>query len=629
MNLAPLTDPALVVSAIAQALDVKEHGGQSLLASVQAYVRKRAVLLVLDNFEQVLAAGLMVAELLQAGERLTVLVTSRTPLHLRGEREVVVEPLAVPRPPPPPLDVLSQYAAVQLFIARAQSVKPDFQVTTANAPAVAEICARLDGLPLAIELAAARVKILPPEMLLQRLDSRLRILTGGARDLPARQRTLRATIDWSYQLLTPPEQTLLARLAVFVGGWTLEAVETVCHGAHDLDIDVLDNLQVLIERNLVRQAALIEGEPRFIMLETIREYALERLAASGEAELIRQRHDAFFLNLVAVAERSFSHRQGWAQRFEAEHHNLHEVLRRALEREDGETVLKLGSSLMWYWIYRGHLDEGRRWLIAGLKVGDSALPMTRAKALGGVAGLAWRQGDYAYATDFLTQALLHFRELGDTESSAWILCNLGKVALDQGDPRRATSFIEESLTLFRELSHEYGTAWSLMALAEVALAQGDQIQATGLFEASLALFRKLSDQQGCAHVCAHLGEMAIVQGQHDQGQARLEESLALFLQLGFTFNIPFILADMASVAMARHDPHRGARLWGAAEALRDTLAIPVPPGRLDRYNLLLAALRGALSGTTFAALCAEGSSMSLQQVAAYAIGRTDGSSSVA
>ena len=281
VDLAPISDPALVLSTIARTLEVKEMPGTALLVSVQAYLRAKQLLLLLDNFEQVLAAGLVVADLLSAAPRLKVLVTSRAPLRLRGEREYSVEPLAVPEDAEGAPEHLSQYDAVRLFIERAQAVKHNFQVTNANAPAVAEICARLDGLPLAIELAAAWVKLLPPDALLQRLSSRLRVLTGGARDLPIRQQTIHNAIAWSHQLLHPAEQRLFSRLAVFVGGWTLEAAETVC-GPDGLD--VLAGLQSLVEQSLIRQADGVDGEPRFMMLKIIHEYAWEQLQASGEAE---------------------------------------------------------------------------------------------------------------------------------------------------------------------------------------------------------------------------------------------------------------------------------------------------------------------------------------------------------
>jgi predicted ATPase/class 3 adenylate cyclase len=331
VNLAPISDPNLVATAIAQTLGVREQSGRSVLDSLQVYLRDRQMLLVLDNFEQVLQAAPDIAALLAAAPGVKILVTSRAVLKVRGEKEIAVVPLALPDPTQlPPLARLTQYAAVALFIERALDVQPDFAVTNENAPAVAEICARLDGLPLAIELAAARIKLFAPAALLSRLERRLPLLTGGPRDLPARQQTLRNTIDWSYHLLNAGEQTLFRRLGVFVGGWTLEAAAAVCNAEGDLSLAVLDGLAALVDQSLLRQEAATDGEPRFVMLELIREYALERLEQSGEADLVRRQHAGFFLEWAEKFE-GFFHTQ-WAleERLETDHDNFRAALTWAL-----------------------------------------------------------------------------------------------------------------------------------------------------------------------------------------------------------------------------------------------------------------------------------------------------------
>jgi predicted ATPase len=364
VNLAPLSDPTFVVSTIAQTLAVEETAGQPLLDLLQVSLREKQLLLLLDNFEQVVSATVQVAEMLAACPRLKVIVTSRAALHVRGEQEFAVPPLNVPDPNHlPDLVALSQYEAVVLFIQRAQAIKPEFELTSANARAVVEICARLDGLPLAIELAAARIKLLPPQALLARLSQRLAVLTSGAQDVPERQQTLRETIDWSYDLLEEDEKRLFRRLSVFVGGCTIEAAEAVCNANRDLEEDVLDVVTRLVDKNLLRQAAESDGEPRLLMLETIREYGLERLKASGEAESLRWRHASFFLAMAEETELKLrsTEQSTWRRRLEAEHDNLRAVLRWTLERQEAEIGLRLAGALLIFWRYCNHPREGRSW----------------------------------------------------------------------------------------------------------------------------------------------------------------------------------------------------------------------------------------------------------------------------
>jgi len=363
VNLAPLSDPTLVVSTIAQTLDLKETGEQPLLDRLKGYLRDKQILVLLDNFEQVVSAALQVADLLAASPKLKVIVTSREVLHVRGEQEFPVPPMAVPDPAHlPDMVALAQYEALALFIQRAQAVKPDFQVTPANARDIAEICVQLDGLPLAIELAAARIKLLPPKALLARLSERLAVLTSGPHDAPARQQTLRNTIAWSYNLLEAQEQRLFRRLSVFVGGCTLEAIETVCF-AHETSIptmSMLDSVASLIDKSILQQAEQESEQPHLVMLETIREYGLEALTASGEMEFIRQAHALYYVTLAEKAEPELGGQQQaeWLERLEREHENLRAAMQWSLEAgEDGhsrEMALQLGGALRRFWIVHGH-----------------------------------------------------------------------------------------------------------------------------------------------------------------------------------------------------------------------------------------------------------------------------------
>jgi predicted ATPase len=410
-SLASISDSTLVVSAVAQALGLRETGERPLLEQLETHLRDKQLLVFLDTFEHVVAAAPDLVALLAAGPELKLLVTSRVVLRLSGEQEYVVPPLALPdNTQLTDPELLARSPAVALFMQRAAAIQPDFQLTKANAAAIAEICARLDGLPLAIELAAARVKLLPPAALLARLGRRLQILTGGPRDLPARQQTLRDTLDWSYRLLSADEQRLLRCLAVFSGGCTVDAAEATYPSVGDSShgvvakqevrpLDVLDGMAALIDSSFVRQAELDGTEPRLVMLETIHEYGLERLAASGELEVVARQHAAYFLALAEEAEpKLMSAEQGrWLNRLERERDNLRAALRWALERGEMETALRLSGALGRYWFKHGYLSEGRRWLDEGLSGKSAVAPSARAKALTSAGLLAHYQGDLSRA----------------------------------------------------------------------------------------------------------------------------------------------------------------------------------------------------------------------------------------
>jgi predicted ATPase len=581
VSLAALSDATLVAASIAQAVEVKEVGGQALAATLQEALQDQQLLLLLDNFEQVLAAAPLVAELLAGCLQLKVLATSRAPLRVQGEQEFAVLPLALPAPTPlPDPEALAQVAAVALFLQRAQDIKPNFALSAQNAGAVVEICRRLDGLPLALELAAARVRLFPPPALLARLSSRLTLLVGGPRDVPARQQTLRATLDWSYSLLTAAERTLFARLAVFVGGRTLEAIEAVCNPQGDLD--VLEGMESLVEKNLLRQEEGVGGEPRLVMLETIHEYARERLEASGEAEEVRRRHAEYFVALAeAAAPELTGPQQGaWLQRLEAEHDNLRAALAWSRQQAAWEVGLRLGGALWRFWFMHGHLSEGRRWLEAVLGGRGAAPAPARATALNGAGMLAYHQGDYGRATALYEEALALKRELGDKGGIAVLLNNLGEVAYAQGDYGRATVLYEESLALRRELSDKGGIALSLRNLGNVAYEQGD----------------------------------------YGRARALHEESLALCREIGNKYNAAYCLEGLAAVVCAQGQPERGARLLGAAAALRAGIGTPLPPSERAAQERTVATARAALGEDAFAAAWAKGQTMPLEQAIAYALG---------
>jgi predicted ATPase len=572
--LAPISDPGLVVLTIAQALGVKEIGSQPLLETLKDYLREKQVLLLLDNFEQVLDAAPLVAELLAACPKLKALVTSREMLHLYGEHDFPVPPLALPdRAQLPPLDQLTQYEAVRLFIERAQAIKPDFQVTNANANAVAEICARLDGLPLAIELAAAWVRLFSPQGLLARLQHRLALLTGGARDLPARHQTIRGAIDWSYNLLSAAEQALFARLGVFVGGCTLEAASAVCNATNDLPMDVTDGIASLLDKSLLRLEAGADGEPRFMVLETIREYALERLEQSGEIEVVRRQHAFYFLALAEQAELQLRGAQEGAlcRQLESEHDNLRAALRWYEERGDSAQLAHLGAALWWFWLVRGHWSEGRGWLEQAL-ARDNVLPAAlRAKTLLGAGWLTAGNSDFTPARALLEESLGLFRELRDVQGIADALNGLAIVAYGQSDYTKQRAYLDESLALCRELGDKPRIAKVLDRLGVLTFIQGDLAAARALKEESLTLYRELGMQGGVASALDDLGLIALVQGDYAGATSLIDESVALYREVGDPYGTSSALNDLGQAAYVQGDYPRAAALWAESLTLRREL----------------------------------------------------------
>jgi predicted ATPase/DNA-binding CsgD family transcriptional regulator len=623
VDLAPISDPQLVPSTVAQVLGAREAGGQPLVETLKNHLCGKSLLLLLDNFEQIIEAAPLVGELLSASPGLNALVTSREPLHVYGEQEYPVPPLALPDlDRVDTLRALSQYEAVELFTHRARAVRPDFTITDEDGPAIAEICVRLDGLPLAIELAAARSKLLSPEMMRRRLESRLGTLTGGARDLPARLRTLRGAIDWSYDLLDADEKTLFARLAVFQGGRTVEAVEGVC--GHGLAIDAIDGLESLLHKSLLREGEGLDGEPRFLFLETIHEYARERLEESGEAETVQKRHADYF---VALAERAAPELHGarqdnWSARLRVEHGNLRTALAWSLGGGDAELGLRLVGALREFWFSGGHIAEGLRWTERALESAGDAPPDLRASALNAAGLLAFAHGDYERGTLLHREALVLSREVDDRLNSAWALVFLGGqlTGYPDADYEVGIALCEEGLALFRELDLKPAIARALNVLGELARLDGDYERAQEVYEEGLAIARETGDRHREAMMLGNLGYVAYHQGDYERAEALAMEALNLLWERRLEYHVPMGMVMLAGPVGAQGQPGRAARLLGAAEALLEAMGVGLQPAdqlEADRY---VAAVRKQLDGAAFEAARAEGRAMSLEEAVAYALG---------
>ena len=623
VNLAPITNPELIATTIADVLGVREAAGQILRETLQQYLRSRRVLLVLDNFEQILDGAPLIADLLQGAPTLKVLVTSRAVLHVSGEHEFAVPPLTLPdRRHPPPMDVLTQYDAVRLFIARAQAVKADFQVTNDNAPAVAEICHRLDGLPLAIELAAARIRILSPQAMLPRVASRLTLLTGGARELPARQQTLRNTIDWSYSLLTAGEQALLRRLAVFVGGRTLEAIEAVCTIAGDRELDALTGVASLVDKSLLQQEESGAGEARFWMLETIWEYALEQLAASGELMTLRQQHTQYYVELAEQAVRHLEDAdQGiWAQRLETEYDNLRAVLSWSSASGGDVTVGMRLVGLLWhFWEMRSHFAEGRAWAERMLAVTGDGQAALRADVLTAAGTMAWSQGDFARAAAYHEQALQLYRDRDNKPGIAFALNNLAMQLREQGGQERALALCQESLVLYRALGDRRGTAMLLHNLGDLVQEQGDHTRAEQLFQESVALEQALGDNWLVARTTTNLGYLALAQGRPATAATAFTEALATSQQLEDKLGLAQVLMGFGQLASRQGQPERSVRLFAAADALLHAAGARLVGGGTAEINHDIDAARIQLDKAAWEAAWAAGQTMPLEDVIACAL----------
>jgi predicted ATPase/transcriptional regulator with XRE-family HTH domain len=575
VSLAPVRHADLVASTIAHTLGVEETGAEPLADTLAAFLRPKHILLVMDNFEHVLDAAPLISHLLHAAPALRVLATSREMLHVYGEHAFPVLPLALPDAAHlADLLSLQQYEAVRLFIERAQAVQPSFQVTNENAPAVAEICHRLDGLPLAIELAAARIRLLPPQALLARLEKRLPLLVGGARDLPQRQQTLRSAIDWSYNLLPVGEQMLFRRLSVFVGCRTPEAVEAVCTVEGDLPLDVLDGLQSLLDKNLLFQKHEVGGEPSFAMLETIWEYARERLEDSGEASRLRRQHATYYLLLVKQAEAQFfgSNQKLWFDRMEAELNNIRAALAWSQASADGVEIGLQIAGLLWrFWAVRGHGTEGRTWLDGLLSRRHSVPLSARWFALHTAGNLADDQGDFVQAKAFWEECLEACRELGNKRFVGHMLNNLGEIAASQAAYNRAAPFYEEALQIYREVLHTWAIGMVTRNLAEIAHMRGEYDRARELLDESIRLLRERGDTEEVAWSVQELGRVAYDTADIAAATQHFAEAQRLFEEVGSKRGVALVLADIGEVARHEGDSNRAAVLLEQSLALQQEI----------------------------------------------------------
>jgi predicted ATPase/DNA-binding XRE family transcriptional regulator len=698
VELAAIDDPDLVVPAIARALKVREESGRSPAESLAEKLRQDETLLVLDNFEQVVGAGPAISELLKAAPGLKVLATSREVLRLYGEQDFEVPPMEGPSEGEETSspEGLERYEAIGLFVERARAVDRSFDLTPDNAGAVARICSGLDYLPLAIELAAARVKSLSPEEIRARLGSRLNLLSGGPRDLPLRQQTLRGAIEWSYDLLDEAEQTVFRGVSVFVGGFTVASASPGLWGmsasggrsgvgdpisesggpGSNLPVssetpipdprsptpfDLLETLESLVSKSLLRSEQPTNGEPRFRMLETIREYGLERLRESGEEQERRAAHAAYFLGLVEEASEELrGPRQAeWVARLEAAHDNMRAAIQWAVVSGEAETALRLSAGLRWFWYLRNYLSEGRHWLKAALGASPDLRTPARAEALTSLGVLAQLQGDYQEAMRDLGESLAMFRERADRDGAARVLNNMGAVAMERGDREQAEACYTEALGIWREAGSQVLAGAALHNLSILAYARGEHERALELcreclaimesegrlsqagrvlttigeiyrlqgnyeaaaanYERSLAILRELGDIRGTSPVLMNLGHVDHHRGRLDQAEAHIADALDLDVEAGDRGGISLDLAALAGIAASRGQPERAARLFAAADALREALGITYEAPDQVEYDRGLAAARAQLPADSWDALRAEGRAMTMEQAVEYAL----------
>ena len=661
VDLAPIRDAARVGAAIAQALNLHPHGLPSAeLLKLKQFLHDRHALLLLDNFEQVLAAAPLLAELLAAAPQVKAIVTSRAALRLRGEQQIAVEPLALPDPAAP-LETLARAPAVALFVARGREANPSLTLSKANAPAVAEIVTRLDGLPLAIELAAARLRLFAPDALLARLGHHLALLGGGARDLPARQQTIQATIAWSEALLSEPERRLFRRLAVFVGSCTFEAAAAVCEDPQENPGETLaDAATGLIEHSLLRRADQPDGTPRYGMLETIREYALDQLEASGEAAALRHRHAHYYL---ARAEQIPDQDDPlWLGHMGPEYENLRAAFEWAMTpSEEAEIALRIANAMIPFWFDRGLWQNAIETLGRALQH-PSGLGRTPAHAnacceIGQFLGLV---GEYAAAQQHYEVALAINSELGNDWACAWLLGRLGWVARERGDSACARAHYQASLARFRELGHPGGCAWTLVSLAQVAILDEDPARAEALLaechderqkaedkalmdawsfnhaghaaqlrgefaraeqlhRQALALFQTFGEQNaGMPWTYQGLGECALGRGDTSEAARWLGQALRVSHQLNDRASTAWALAGLGAAAALNEEPELAARLWGAAEQLRQAIGCRAAPAARATHDRAMALVRSQLGEAAFAAAWAAGRALSAEQAIAAA-----------
>jgi predicted ATPase/transcriptional regulator with XRE-family HTH domain len=692
VSLAAVREGDLVLPTIASALGLSAPGGVPLATHLHTHLREKRMLLVLDNFEQVVSAAPAVAEAIAACPAVNALVTSRAPLRVRGEHLLAVPPLELPDLDAlPPISELGHYSAIALFVQRARALRPTFALSPATAPAVTAICHRLDGIPLAIELAASRISFLSPPELLVRLEQGLSLDAKGAADLPERQRTLRSAIGWSNTLLDATAQRLFRWVSVFAGGFTLEAAEAlwapcdqspgtpsdprtaaVQASSHGRSLELLAGLEALVDQSMLVSREVGEGETRFGMLETLREYAGELLTASEEASPVRRRHAEYYRQLAEAAQPHLKGQEqaAWLLRLEREHNNLRAALRWACDTCDANEGLRLAVALWWFWQLRGHMAEGRQWLerllaldeAGGELDDDGALPVPRersalrAKALEAAGNLASKQDDYNRAWELLERSLALYREQENRSGIADVLNMLGLTAEEQGDYPRAVELFEESLELrralgvsrgigavlnnlaivayhqadfaravqlyeeavplFRALGDRWATAMSLNNFAEAVRSLQQRDRAMPLFAESLDLFRELGEKRGMGMALNNLGCLAREQGEYGQAHARYLEAIELYRGVGYRLGVIESLEELVFVYCHRGEWELAARLYSMAQAQREEVGAPVPPNERERYEQQRGAMQTTLGEWAFARACAAGQSLSIEQVLA-------------
>ena len=617
VDLSPITDPRLVADRVASALRLRVESMLDVLDVITDHLRDRSALLVLDNFEQVLDGAPTVSHLLRAAPRVRGLVTSRAPLGIAGEREVPVPPLEVPDPESD-ASALRQSEAVTLFLERARAVDPRFEPTDEALATVAEICARLDGLPLAIELAASRIRVLPPAALLEQLQRRLSTLVGGHRDAPERQRTLRAAIDWSYGVLDDRLRTLFRRLSVFAGGFTLDAATEVADPNRELG-DAVELLDALLQHSLVLRDS--DEDVRFRMLETIREFALERLDESAEAVEVRHRHAVHFLGLAENAEPHLTgpEQARWSDALHREHDNLRAAIAWTIDTDRGELALRLGAAMWRFWYGRGHLEEGRRWLDAILALPSTAArSLPRARALTALAGIAYWQSDFGPSDAAYVEALDIVRELGDKQAEVEALFNVAMTKAVMGEPETAMALLEENLRRARGLGDRRGEGWALWGLAAGNMFGGNVERAVGFSDEALRVFEEIgTDTWGLGNALAGRAGLEVMQGEPGKAKERVLYALEAWGDQGNALVIASQLRFLGIAEIQLGRPERAVRLAGAAATLRDKLGGKVPDAFFPFEDPKDSAAE-VLDEETIERLWAEGQSMSVDEALAYA-----------
>jgi predicted ATPase/serine/threonine protein kinase len=661
VNLAPIVDPRLVMAAIASALGLRETGERPLLTTIADHLCSMGrTLLLIDNFEQVTSAAGSIRDLLDACPALTILVTSRVVLHIYGEHEFPVPPLLLPAPDAPASPtVLLESPSIALFVQRAAAVRPDFALTDRNAGAVVDICRRLDGLPLAIELAAARVKVLPPIELRARIERRLELLTGGPRDMPERQQTLRSAIQWSYDLLTPAEQRLFMRLSVFAGGCTLEAIEAVCNTMEDLGVPVLEGVTSLVESSLLVQRPTEDAEPRFSMLETFREYGRDRLLASGEADATERAHAAYMLVVAEEETLGMAPMQldAWLNTCDAEHDNFRSAIHYLVSTRDAAWALRLAGALFRFWEQREHLTEGRETLARVLAMPESQAPTReRARALYACAVLSDLRAEQAQAEELAHQACAIYQQFGDTKAVASVMVAMAWQAQRRGRYAHATALFEETVLLWEQLGDAVAADLARSNTATTAKLEGDFAKARALLEQVAAASETRHDVRGVASALNGLGDVAGAEGHHDSARHYHQQSLQIYQRIGDRWGIAGVLADLARVDVDACDyaaarvsltralhafrelghqrgvarqlemlswcasresrDHDAVTLASAAAAIRLKIGSPARQGEAGRIEQTLAAAQSRLTPEAYASAWREGRSTVLDQLLA-------------